>query len=948
MKRKVFLFAAKVSKKNVFIALLVLCTTGLFAQNGSITGKVLDAQNGETLIGAAVTISGTTTGGATDFDGNYTISNLKPGTYTLTISYISYKSQTKADVKVEADKATVVDIRLETADISLKEVQVVSQVRKVNEVAMITAQKASLVVQNGVSSQQIKRTQDKDASEVIKRVPGITINQNKFVIVRGLSDRYNNVWVNGAAVPSSEADKRAFSFDIIPSSQLDNIMIIKSPAPEYPADFTGGFILVNTKDIPPINGFSIGINGVYNTNSHFKDSYYNPGSPTDFLGFDNGMRALKNGFPTILDNNNSSDITQFTRNGFNNNWNVNKIKPYGDLSLNASFTRNFKTEDNKQWGILGAVNYSNKYTTFRNMLNNQFSIYNRIEDKSEYVRKYIDNQYTNTARLGALLNITFIPNKNDKYELKNIFNQIGENRYTNRTGIWDESGLYEIEESEYYYNSRATYSGQLKSTYTREKHKMDWSIGYAYANNNRPDRRLIFRQKNDDQNDPRFGEYKLDQNEIKREFGKLDEHIFTATANYEKNLSLFSINPTLKTGFYGEYRMRNYQNRRFYYRMMEQNLPQNFAYLDPVTQVLQNQNYSADKLYIYEDVDRRNSYKASNMLLAGYLGLNIPLNQKINIYTGVRYEFNRMLLNTYTDLAGELTKDIPYYDSNFFPSLNATYKINTKQQLRLAYGTSINRQQFREIAPFVYYDFDIFSLVNGNKNLKPATIQNIDFRYEIYPSIDEMISLAVFDKYFVNPIEWSYTVSGAGKNYKYENVPSANNYGIELEVKKNLDFIGMNDFSLVFNGSLIKSKVTFDANSLEIDRPMQGQSNYIVNTGLFYNNQPLKLNVSLLYNRIGQRIVEVGRTDKSAASSINNMLPDTYEMPRDVIDFTFGKNFGEHWELKAGIQDLLADKVQFIQYPKFIDNNGNTQTREQITKEYTPGRNIMIGVTYNF
>ena len=143
---------------------------------------------------------------------------------------------------------------MESDERTLGEVSVTAVARRNTETAQVQEQKRSLVVQTGVSAQQIARTQDKDASEVIRRVPGVSIINEKFVMVRGLSQRYNNVWLNGGAVPSSEADSRAFSFDILPSSQLDNMVIVKSPAPEYPADFTGGFILVNTKQLPETTG----------------------------------------------------------------------------------------------------------------------------------------------------------------------------------------------------------------------------------------------------------------------------------------------------------------------------------------------------------------------------------------------------------------------------------------------------------------------------------------------------------------------------------------------------------------------------------------------------------------------------------------------------------------------------------------------------------------------
>ena len=244
---------------KIITVICLLLTMPTAARCAVIKGSVKDNSTGEPLAGATVSVVGTTTAAFTDETGSFELKNLKIGSYTLIINYISYQSETLSDLKVLESTPLVLDIRLKPDDQTLDEVVVVGQMRRNTELGMIAATKTSLVIQNGVSSQQIKIAQDKDASEAIRRVPGISIIDNKFVMVRGLSQRYNNVWINGSAVPSTEADSRAFSFDIIPSSQLENIAIVKSPAPEYPADFSGGFILLTTKDLPAENSFTLSV-----------------------------------------------------------------------------------------------------------------------------------------------------------------------------------------------------------------------------------------------------------------------------------------------------------------------------------------------------------------------------------------------------------------------------------------------------------------------------------------------------------------------------------------------------------------------------------------------------------------------------------------------------------------------------------------------------------------
>ncbi len=936
-------------KKIYFFLFLLLFSnlTGLADNsNGSITGTIIDKTSKEPLMGATIQLEGTSIGTVTDLDGNFVILDINPGIYTINIKYISYTPVKLSNVTVTKGQRTVLNTEMVEASLALEGVTVIAHVKQNTDLAMLKATKASLLVQSGISAQQIIRTQDRDASEVIRRIPGISIIDGKFVMVRGLAQRYNNVWINNSAVPSSEADARAFSFDIIPSSQIDNMVVVKSPAPEIPADFSGGFIKINTKDVPGKNGFSVSVGGSMNDQTHFRDFLYSPGSATDFLGFDGGLRKLEGSYTNRLDNDNKTAVEHITRNGFNNNWSVKTKTPIADLRLNASFNHKFDLGNGKNFAIISAINYTNAYKTQNDMLNARYSLYDVDKDQPDYKNKYTDNVYSNDIRLGGMINFTYMPNDHDKYEFKNIINQLGQSRYTTRNGILFNSGQYIQKQEEYFYSSRTTYNGQFTGTHNRDKSKTDWSIGYAYANKNQPDRRIINREENGFAGDPHEGEMRIDQNEIKRFFYRLDENIGSATVNYQREIHIGNLQPTLKAGAYTEYRHREYNNRAFYYRWNNQNLPSGFEYMDVIDEILIPDNFGTNNVYIYEDTDNRNSYKGSNILAACYLGINIPVN-KLDIYAGVRYEYNNMKLTSYTTIKDWKTKEYKYPSNHLFPSLNTSYKFNEQSQLRLAYGMSVNRPEFREVSNSVYYDFDLFSSVMGNPDLKPAYIQNADIRYEYYPAASEVISVALFYKRFDNPIEWTYIDNGGSYTYTYVNAKSANNYGIEVEIKKNLDFLGLKNFSWNFNGAYIKSNIQFEKKSQDKNRAMQGQSPYIINTGFFYQNEQYDINASILYNRIGKRIMEVGNADMTEGGSINNDFPDTYELARNTIDINFSKKFAKRWEVKASIRNLLGEKVTFVQYPKFFDKNNILQERTQITKQYKPGRNFFLTLSYS-
>ena len=931
----------------IVLGLLSAASMPTWAQQ--IKGVVIDQKSKETLIGAVVTVDGTNVKAITNIDGNFQIDGLdKERKYTLYINYVGYKTQ-KID-GVQAKDADQV-IALQPDEQQLKEVTVTAVERRNTDAAMIQVAKNSPVIVSNVSAQEISRTQDTNAGEVIRRVPGVSLIDDKFVMVRGLSQRYNNVWVNGGAVPSSEADSRAFSFDIIPSSQIDNLTIVKSPTAEYPADYSGGFIIVNTKEIPAENSFNIAVGGNWNTSSAFKDFSYSKGSGTDFLGFDNGLRNLNGGIQAALNpqlDANGKPVgdyaTSLLGNGLNNDWLVKNRKPLGDLKLAASLNRRWML-GGRTLGMLAAMNYTNEYRTYENMENNLYGIYDAANDKPNYLRHSVDDQYNNNVRLGAMLNFTFLSKDgNHKYQLKNIFNQLATSRYTWRDGVSAQSNLERS--AEYYYRSRTTYNGQLTGKHTFTSDALDWSIGYAYANRHLPDRR---RYLIDDALES--GVYALSTgNDISREWTQLDEHILSLGVNDKHHFKFGNFEPNLQVGAYGEYRSREYQTRNFIYNwnVSDNNMPSDFRHSDIPTLLSSEANMGYDKLYLLEEKQMRNNYRGHNTLGAGYLALSLPFG-KLGIHAGVRFEHNDMELISNSRDYEKSESSRHYKTDDVFPSLNTTYKISDQHQVRLSYGRSINRPEFREVSSSVYYDFDLASNVQGNTELKNCYVENLDLRYEWYPSRGELISLAVFYKHFDSPIEWTYTVAGGTDLiYSYKNAKSANNYGVELDIRKNLGFIGLKDFSWSFNGALIKSKVQFEKGAKEEDRPMQGQSPYLINTGIFYKNAPLKMDIALLYNRIGKRIIGVGRSEGSTGDDSNSRVPHSYEMPRNTIDFSLAKKFGEHLELKLNVRDLLAEKIYYKQFADVTYSDGSKKEVEEIARCYKPGRNIGLQAIYKF
>jgi len=942
---------------NVFLFLLTIASMG---QNGSIEGIISDKANSEALIGTAVVISGTTIGTTSDINGHFLIPDLKPGSYDLKISYVSYATKVVENIKVVPGKPTSVKIELEGNLVTLGDINV-SAVRKTNtEISMISDIKTNVFVSTGISGQQISKTLDKDASEVVKRVPGITIMDDRFLVVRGLSQRYNNVWLNNSATPSAEADVKAFSFDIIPSSMIENIMIFKSPAAELPSDFAGGFVRITTRNMPDKNSLVFQYSTGINEGTTFKEFYKYDGSKTDFLGFDDGTRALPSNIPPHLNLYESStnpvvreNITKIGRELLKN-WNSEKLTAFPDQKFLLGINRKYKI-GNRELGNTTALTYS--LSNNSDDINiDDYSIYDFGNNKPSYLNEFRDRSYTNSARVSIMHNWAFLIGNKSKIEFRNLLNQAAFTRTTMRNGReWYNDGR-SIQSEEMRYLSRTIYSGQLAGTHQLDKSgdlKLDWITGYSASIKNEPDTkryRYIQSLQNPEVYMLLFSD-QADLSSMSRMWIHLSENAKSASLNLNYKMNISGFRPEIKAGFYFENKDRKFVARNFGYAKGSSESVFGQTTL-PVDQIFTDSNINlTNGIKLMEVTSLSDSYTASNHQIAGYLSARLPITSKLNLYSGIRIEKNIQTLSSYKQ-GSTIKVDVDRDTINIFPSANLTYNFNDKNLLRLAYGMTVNRPEFREIAPFYYVDFEMNAGIYGAPHIKQAYIHNFDIRYEFYPASGETFNIGAFYKHFIDPIE-QVILGNSPTQYSFENVRSAYSTGVEAEARTSLGFVkGMDNFSLIMNASWIKSKVHFAPGSLGRVRPLEGQSPYIVNFGLYYQNINNGLMFSALYNVIGKRIAAVGRPSPNEWEDI----PDIYEMPRNLVDLTFGKTIGKHFEIRGGVKDLLNEKVEYVQRVKAnvdmsIYSNGAIEGMKkfdetQVTKSFYPGRYFSLGLTF--
>ncbi|QCR23669.1 TonB-dependent receptor [Pontibacter sp. SGAir0037] len=933
--------------KFLFTFLTILSTTFYgFAQQATLKGKVTDKNSGEEIIGAVVFVKGTSKGTTTNYEGNFTLP-LDPGTYTVSVTFLSYKSFESAAVKVSAGQAAVLNVQLESMATEIQGVEIVGARQTNTEMAVLQTMRQSEVVVSGVGGEQIAKSMDRDAAETVKRIPGVTILNDRYIVIRGMNQRYNTVMLNDALTPSTEPDQKAFSFDILPTSVIDRIMIYKNGSPELPGEFGGGVIKIYTKNVVADNSTNIGISGAYRVGTTFNTFLNDSKSTTDFLGFDNGKRAIPEGVPANVNTlSGRQDQLQQVGRLFPNNWAPQSTTAAPDLRLSLGLNRIFDLGPLQMSGM-NAVSYSNTKTITEGT-RDTYGAYDPSLGSSMRQQSYRDEVFTNNVRLGVISNWSARLNNNNKIEFRNLFNQLGSSEVLAREGV-DFTNSNQLQRNyALRYESRTIYSGQLQGThdFNDNKSSLTWTGGYNYTNRNEPDYRRV-RTVDDEGN----GTYKVllqpssnpSLQDAGRFYSDLNEHVIMASSQYEHRFSTADSTaenaPKIRLGFYAERKDRDYFSR-FLSFAYGNNFEESIAY-KPLNEVFAPENInSTNGLILVENYNPQNSYEAANTNIAGYISGSTPITTKLSVSGGVRVEYNNQELRSSNFDNSPINRKNPVV--SVLPSANFTYNLASRAMLRAGGSISVNRPEFREIAPAPYFDFVNLLEVIGNPTLENATIYNGDVRYEFYPNPTELISAGVFYKHFEKPIEAVFRNTSGANTISFENAKSAFNYGLEAEIRKSLLDVSESRFiqnlTVVLNAALIKSEVELSQKSSGYQpgkRAMVGQSPYALNTGLYYQDNERQLQFNVLYNVIGRRIFAAG----------SNLRQAVYEMPRNLIDISLTKGIGEHIEIKAGIQDLLNQKTRLIQDS---DDDQKITSVDEPFRVFRKGQYSTLGITYKF
>ncbi len=947
-----------------FFSGLLLITATAFAQTGKIAGKVIDSKSGETLPGATVLLQGTTQGAATDLDGNYTISSIKPGTYTVVCRFISYANKAIGPVTVKENEVTNLNFSLaEPTGDTLTIVTVTGSLDKENISTMLIMQKNNISVSDGVSAETIKKTPDRSTSDVLKRISGASIQDNRFAIVRGLSDRYNSAFINGAPLPSSESDRKAFAFDIFPANILDNLIIIKTATPDMPGDFAGGIININTKSIPVENQQLISISGSWNTLTTNKDFYYIAPTSTSWLGLDDGSRDIPDGIPgtEVIKSTSNNDSKAEWAKKMLFDWSHYKKKALPTGNLQYSIARNEKVFK-RELGILFAVSY---------MSNPQINFQDRYEwddydTGSVKTMNFRDEIYSHNVLSSALLNLSYKLSDNHQFSVKSLASTNSSSQITRREGSRntnDPDPNYE-RSSVQLYTSNLFRTTQIIGDHflPKAKVKAKWVAGYSDVKRNVP--AMLQSVYTYDYNTSQYVAAVSDlENPV--ESGNMfwsytKESIKSVRYDFSRAFNIIDVFKTeIKVGGYHQQRDRDFDVRSFKFGKYRKGssikfdndlllLPDEQIFTAPYMGVLSDSAGPYTGGFKLNEVTKASdSYFAFSNLHAGYLMFDMRLFDKHRVIWGARVESYRQQFS-YVESGSNLQKSQDTTVADILPSVNYIFSLTQKMNLRASYYRTVSRPEFRELAPFAFYNFVQLNIWSGDPKLKRGLIDNFDLRFEWFPGASQVFSVTGFYKKFRNPIEAVQRtgVSGDPELY-YTNATKVTNIGGELEYRINLGFISrdtdyvFDNLTLYSNLALIQSVVDTTGIIGAQIRPLQGQSPYIINGGLNYSLPHLGINFSASYNVVGPRIFVVGNVQE----------PHMWEKERHVLDFQLAKTFlkKKNLELKFNVRDMLANNQVFYQdINKNHKYDKGANSTDNIVRSIYFGPSYSLNITFRF
>ena len=935
--------------KKTLIALILLSTNFIFSQS-VITGKVIDGEFNELLPFANVlllTAEGENIDGtSTDFDGAFTFEVLK-GTYILEFSFVGYDSKRIIDVIVGQNEEYTLTATLLPASNSLDEVIVTTTAKNNTEASVLLIQKRAVNLIDGLSAQSIQKTGDSDLASAIKRIPGVSVQDGKFVYVRGLGDRYSKTLLGGLEVPGLDPDKNTLQLDIFPTNLLDNILISKSASADLNSDFTGGIVDVILKDFSVLPEYSFSIRGSYNPDMNLNDNFIgNENEAFNFLGFDNGYfdnplsSKQEIPFPETF-NIGQSVLTRFLTQKLESTMDASRFQSFLNYSIGATASNQYNLSDTKSIGYIASLSLKRDYEYYESFFNGTVekeNINKPLEPYSEQVGEFGQVKNLGSALLGISLKTT-----NSKYKLNLLAIKSGESGAIK--GNYKEfiENPYNGDASILTYTDRNILSLPFSSQhiFNGGNSSLDIKIAPSIARVYDKDfKKTVFEIA---PNGNKLISPNTTQNPT-RLWRSLKEDVISSKIQYNLDLKGEKIQGKIKFGSSFTYKQRDFEtdDYRIAYRGLSSVLGG-----DANNILASNFIYDLDTnqgSYIKGDFQRTNQYESSGQTFAGYISSELILSDKWKSTIGLRFE------NYLVKYTGENIEAIKFNNEklidtkDLYPSLNVIRTINDDRNLRISYSKTTARPTFKEISAAQIYDPITERYFVGNPDVNPTYINNFDLRYESYSDGNQIFAISTFYKQFSDPIEITAFDANQPSVFIVRNNEEASVYGIELEYRKDILNNDNLKLSLNLNTSVIQSIQTMSEAEYqgrlisnpdkEIDesRELQGQSPYLINLGLVYNLFEKNIEIGSYYNVQGKTLEVVG---------IGN-LPDVYTLPFHNLNINVSKSFGKNLDqsLTFKAENLLNSKRE-SEYDYY-----NIETSP--FSIYNPGQSFSLGYSIKF
>jgi len=898
---------------------------------GRISGRVID-EKGESIPGAAVAISGTGRGTITDVNGKYTL-QVPAGETTIEVSFISYQKKKITGVEIRPDKTTKLDITLSEATEQLNEVVVTAQVQRASTVGMLLQQKAAISMTDGISAEQMKNTADNNVAQVLKRVAGVTVQDNKFVVVRGMAERYNNVQLNGSSLPSTEPNRRNFSFDVIPSNLIDNVVVAKTFTPDMPAEFTGGTVMVNTVTVPTRKFFTLNIGTGSNSLSTGKDFYSNTRYKGDyFLGSDardwfktDWMERYKE---VYVDENTSTEGMNRVAAELPNHWGLRTYTGQPTQAYAVSAGIPVALPGGSTLGVVAAITYRHD----EKRENYEWAYRNGTATADDGMK----TSFTTTT--AAILNIGW-KNAAHRVSWKNLYNNRFVHDNSSQTDYDETSGQTYVRKIVSSPRTNILWQTRLDGEHELfgKKLMVNWFLDYNQLERDQPDDRYNQGELTSTLPDGREvinwysgsvsdgkglaggGIFASVLNETKKNIG----------GNIEMPFNLAGQKQKLKAGYWGTFRTSDYRqlsmalykaNTTAFLSIQDKFSPDAFA--------AGNYFLHINKQTVAGDVWGGDNYAGTQSVHAAYLMGDFAFFDKLHIIGGLRMEDSEMSVKTITRFLEPhkvtwVDTTMIYRETRWLPSVNLTYDMLSSFKVRASYSKTLARPDFRERSAFQYYDVWERTTLRGNGELKESFAHNYDVRLEWYPTAGDIVSVSVFYKDFINPVE-TVVLSASGNDQAiYVNMIDAQVKGLEFNLNKSFGFIAplLANLSLTGNVTLLEGKVKF--NGSEVDginiaagyryRPPIGLSPLTWNAGLSWQD------------KVWGTALNYGYTDRRIRYAGTSQYTDEYEAPYHTLDAQLScRLFKQRMEIKLNASDLLAQP--FIIYRNGtkvkLDENG--------------------------